>query len=119
MARPEDPLPHAAGLRATPRAAFRHRGGAAPRCGIAAELRRGLARAGAAHARMAVACGTRPLRTRARCGAERSLRARGTSRRMKSVRAFWALLPPPLRRRCLVLAGVALVMAVTTVAGLV
>ena len=38
---------------------------------------------------------------------------------MKTVRAFWALLPPPLRRRCLVLIGLAVVMAATTVAGLV
>jgi len=38
---------------------------------------------------------------------------------MKTVRAFWVLLTPPLRRRCLVLLGVALVMAATTVAGLV
>jgi len=38
---------------------------------------------------------------------------------MKTVRAFWILLPPPLRRRCIALLGLALVMAVTTVAGLV
>lgn len=38
---------------------------------------------------------------------------------MKTVRAFWVLLPPQLRRRCLALLGVALVMAATTVAGLV
>jgi ABC-type bacteriocin/lantibiotic exporter with double-glycine peptidase domain len=38
---------------------------------------------------------------------------------MKTVSAFWALLPPPLRRRCLALLGLALVMAATTVAGLV
>jgi len=38
---------------------------------------------------------------------------------MKTVRAFWVLLPPPLRRRCLALLGLALVMAATTVAGLV
>jgi ABC-type bacteriocin/lantibiotic exporter with double-glycine peptidase domain len=38
---------------------------------------------------------------------------------MTTIRAFWILLPPPLRRRCLVLLGVALVMAATTVVGLV
>jgi ATP-binding cassette, subfamily B, bacterial PglK len=38
---------------------------------------------------------------------------------MKTVRAFWVLLPPQLRRRCLALLGLALVMAATTVAGLV
>ena len=38
---------------------------------------------------------------------------------MRTVRAFWVLLPPPLRRRCLALLGLALVMAATTVAGLV
>ncbi len=38
---------------------------------------------------------------------------------MKAVRAFWGLLPPPLRRRCLALVGVAIVMAATTVAGIV
>ncbi len=38
---------------------------------------------------------------------------------MKTVRAFWTLLPPPLRRRCLALLGLAVVMAATTVAGLV
>jgi len=38
---------------------------------------------------------------------------------MKTVRAFWVLLPPQLRRRCLALLGLAVVMAATTVAGLV
>ena len=38
---------------------------------------------------------------------------------MKTARAFWVLLPPPMRRRCVVLLGLAVVMAVTTVAGLV
>ena len=38
---------------------------------------------------------------------------------MKTVRAFWVLLPPQLRRRCLALLGLALVMAATTVAGIV
>jgi ABC-type bacteriocin/lantibiotic exporter with double-glycine peptidase domain len=38
---------------------------------------------------------------------------------MNTVRAFWALLPPPLRRRCLALLALALVMAATTVAGIV
>jgi ABC-type bacteriocin/lantibiotic exporter with double-glycine peptidase domain len=38
---------------------------------------------------------------------------------MKTFRAFWTLLPPQLRRRCLALFGVALAMAATTVAGLV
>src|SRR5687768_6802046 len=38
---------------------------------------------------------------------------------MKTVRAFWVLLPPQLRRRCLALLGLALVMAATTVVGLV
>jgi ABC-type bacteriocin/lantibiotic exporter with double-glycine peptidase domain len=38
---------------------------------------------------------------------------------MKTVHAFWVLLPPQLRRRCLALLGLALVMAATTVAGLV
>ncbi len=38
---------------------------------------------------------------------------------MKTVRAFWVLLPPQLRRRCLALLGLALVMASTTVAGIV
>jgi ABC-type multidrug transport system fused ATPase/permease subunit len=38
---------------------------------------------------------------------------------MKTARAFWILLPPQLRRRCVALLGLALVMAVTTVAGLV
>jgi ATP-binding cassette, subfamily B, bacterial PglK len=38
---------------------------------------------------------------------------------MKTARAFWLLLPPQLRRRCLWLLGLALVMAATTVAGLV
>ncbi|HEV7605715.1 MAG TPA: ABC transporter ATP-binding protein [Steroidobacteraceae bacterium] len=38
---------------------------------------------------------------------------------MKTVRAFWILLPPHLRHRCLALLGLALVMAATTVAGLV
>jgi ATP-binding cassette, subfamily B, bacterial PglK len=38
---------------------------------------------------------------------------------MKTFRAFWVLLPPHLRRRCLALIGLALVMAATTVAGLV
>ena len=38
---------------------------------------------------------------------------------MKTVRAFWILLPPQLRRRCLALLGLALAMAATTVAGLV
>jgi len=38
---------------------------------------------------------------------------------MKTFRAFWTLLPPQLRRRCLALFGLALAMAATTVAGLV
>src|ERR1043165_5329534 len=38
---------------------------------------------------------------------------------MKTIRAFWILLPPPLRRRCLALLVLAVVMAATTVAGLV
>jgi ATP-binding cassette, subfamily B, bacterial PglK len=38
---------------------------------------------------------------------------------MTTFRAFWVLLPPHLRRRCLALLGLALVMAATTVAGLV
>jgi ATP-binding cassette, subfamily B, bacterial PglK len=38
---------------------------------------------------------------------------------MKTVRAFWVLLPPQLRRRCLALLGLALLMAATTVAGIV
>ncbi len=38
---------------------------------------------------------------------------------MNAVSAFWVLLPPQLRRRCLALLGLALVMAATTVAGLV
>jgi len=38
---------------------------------------------------------------------------------MKTVRAFWVLLPPQLRRRCLALLALALVMAATTVAGIV
>jgi ABC-type multidrug transport system fused ATPase/permease subunit len=38
---------------------------------------------------------------------------------MKTVRALWVLLPPPLRRRCLALLALALVMAATTVAGVV
>ena len=38
---------------------------------------------------------------------------------MKTARAFWVLLPPQLRRRCLWLLALALVMAATTVAGLV
>jgi ABC-type bacteriocin/lantibiotic exporter with double-glycine peptidase domain len=38
---------------------------------------------------------------------------------MKTVRAFWVLLPPRLRRRCLALLALALVMAATTVAGIV
>ncbi len=38
---------------------------------------------------------------------------------MKTVRAFWTLLPPKLRRRCVALLGLALVMAFTTVAGIV
>ncbi len=38
---------------------------------------------------------------------------------MKMVRAFWILFPPQLRRRCLWLLGLALVMAATTVAGIV
>ncbi len=38
---------------------------------------------------------------------------------MKMVRAFWVLLPPQLRRRSLALLALALVMAATTVAGLV
>jgi HlyD family secretion protein len=42
-----------------------------------------------------------------------------TQPRMKTVRAFWVLLPPQLRRRCLALLGLALVMAATTVAGIV
>src|SRR3954452_24566082 len=37
---------------------------------------------------------------------------------MSTVSAFWTLLPPPLRRRCLALLALALVMAATTVAGL-
>jgi len=42
-----------------------------------------------------------------------------TRPRMKTVRAFWVLLPPQLQRRCLALLGLALVMAATTVAGIV
>ncbi len=38
---------------------------------------------------------------------------------MKTARAFWVLLSPQLRRRCLALLGLALVMSATTVAGLV
>ena len=38
---------------------------------------------------------------------------------MKTVHAFWVLLSPPLRRRCLALLGLAAVMAATTVVGLV
>jgi ABC-type bacteriocin/lantibiotic exporter with double-glycine peptidase domain len=38
---------------------------------------------------------------------------------MNVVRAFWTLLPPRLRRRCVALLGLAMVMAATTVAGLV
>lgn len=38
---------------------------------------------------------------------------------MKTFRAFWILLPPHLRRRCIVLLVLSLVMAITTVAGLV
>jgi HlyD family secretion protein len=38
---------------------------------------------------------------------------------MKTVRAFWVLLPPQLQRRCLALLCLALVMAATTVAGIV
>jgi ABC-type multidrug transport system fused ATPase/permease subunit len=38
---------------------------------------------------------------------------------MKTVRAFWELLPPPLRRRCVALLGLAFLMAATTVAGIV
>jgi len=38
---------------------------------------------------------------------------------MTTVRAFWILLPPNLRRRCLALLALALVMAATTVAGVV
>jgi hypothetical protein len=66
-----------------------------------------------------VAPGARIVRAGARSGPERSLRARSTPCRMKTVRAFWVLLPPQLRRRCLALLGLALVMAATTVAGLV
>jgi HlyD family secretion protein len=38
---------------------------------------------------------------------------------VKTLGAFWVLLPAPLRRRCLALLGLAILMAVTTVAGLV